>query len=72
MAADGVDVVTFKNLMGHQDIKTTMKYLHAAPHRMEWAVENLHLNGQTQAEVDRSKETEMQGTEQDLVTGAQA
>ena len=72
LAADGVDLVTIKNLMGHQDIKTTMKYLHAAPHRMEWAVENLHLDGQTQAEVDRSQDTEMQRTGQDLVTGAQA
>ena len=41
LAADGVDVVTIKNLMGHTDVKTTMKYLHAAPNRMEWAVERL-------------------------------
>jgi hypothetical protein len=55
--------------MGHQDIKTTMKYLHAAPNRMEWAVENLNLDGQTQADVDRSRDQKMQRTGPDLVTG---
>ena len=38
--------------MGHRDIKTTMIYLHAAPHRMRGAVENLHLDGITQEEVE--------------------
>ena len=45
LAADGVDVVTIQKLMGHRDIKTTMRYLHAAPDRMRWAVENLQLDG---------------------------
>ena len=45
LAADGVDVVTIQKLMGHSDIKTTMRYLHAAPDRMQWAVENLQLDG---------------------------
>jgi integrase len=71
LAADGVDLVTIKNLMGHTDIKTTMKYLHAAPNRMEWAVENLNLDGQTQAEVDRSRDQKKQRTGPDLVTDRQ-
>ena len=41
--------------MGHTDIKTAMRYLHAAPDRMKWAVENLGLDGSTQAEIDREK-----------------
>lgn len=69
LAADGVDLVTILNLMGHRDIKTTMKYLHAAPNRMEWAVKNLNLGGQTQADVDRSRDQERQRTGPDLVTG---
>ena len=48
-----------------------MKYLHAAPDRMEWAVENLNLDGQTQAEVDRLRDQKMQRTGPDLVTGGQ-
>ena len=72
LAADGVDLVTIKNLLGHQDIKTTMKYLHAAPNRMEWAVENLHLVGQTQTEVDQLQNVKIHGTGQDLVTGTQS
>jgi integrase len=71
LAADGVDVVTIKNLMGHTDVKTTMKYLHAAPNRMEWAVENLNLDGQTQAEVDQSSDQKMDRTGPDLVTSGQ-
>ena len=55
LAANGVDVVTIQKLMGHTDIKTAMRYLHAAPDRMKWAVENLGLDGSTQAEIDREK-----------------
>ena len=28
MLAEGLNVVEFSKLMGHQDLKTTMKYLH--------------------------------------------
>ena len=52
LAANGVDVVTIQRLMGHTDIKTTMQYLHAAPDRMQWAAESLHLDGTTQEELD--------------------
>ena len=45
LAANGVDVVTIQKLMGHTDIKTTMRYLHAAPDRMKWAVETSGLDG---------------------------
>ena len=55
LAADGVDVVTIQKLMGHREVTTTMKYLHAAPDRMRWAVENLHLDGSTQAEVEAAE-----------------
>jgi len=55
LAAEGVDVVTIKDLMGHANIKTTMRYLHAAPDRNKRAVENLRLNGTTQAEIDCEK-----------------
>jgi integrase len=55
LAAEGVDVVTIKNLLGHANLKTTMRYLHAAPDRNKWAVENLRLDGTTQAEMDREK-----------------
>lgn len=41
LAANGVDVVTIQKLMGHADVKMTMRYLHAAPDRMKGAVETL-------------------------------
>ena len=55
--------------MGNQDTKTTVKYVHAASNRIEWVVENMHLDGQTQNEADQLQNAEMQGIEQDLVTG---
>ena len=51
LAANGKDIRTIQELMGHVDIKTTMKYLHAAPHRMKWAVQDLRLDGTTEAEM---------------------
>ncbi len=71
MAAEGVDVVTIQKLIGHRDIKTTMKYLHAAPDRMQWAVENLHLDGTTQAEKDAAERPKPHRHGQDLDTEAQ-
>lgn len=41
LAAAGVDLDTIRRLMGHTDIKMTMRYLHAAPNRMQGAVQNL-------------------------------
>ncbi|MSS71468.1 MAG: site-specific integrase [Candidatus Latescibacteria bacterium] len=41
LAAAGVDLDTIRHLMGHTDIKMTMRYLHAAPDRLKGAVENL-------------------------------
>ena len=41
LAANGVDVVAIQRLMGHTDVKMTMRYLHAAPDRMKGAVETL-------------------------------
>ncbi len=31
LAAAGVDLVTFQALMGHRDLSTTCRYLHARP-----------------------------------------
>ena len=64
LAADGVDVVTIQKLMGHRDVKTTMKYLHAAPDRLRWAVENIKLDGTTQEEVDTAERREGIGAKQ--------
>ena len=41
LAGAGVDLDTIRRLMGHTDIKMTMRYLHAAPDRMKGAIENL-------------------------------
>jgi len=41
LVAGGVDLDTVRRLMGHTDIKMTMRYLHAAPDRLKGAVETL-------------------------------
>ena len=37
----GVDIATIKELMGHKDISTTMRYLHPSPQHKKDAVERL-------------------------------
>jgi integrase len=37
LAASGVDLVTIKSAMGHADLKTTERYLHAKPTRADAA-----------------------------------
>ena len=41
LVAEGVDIVTVKELLGHQDIAMTMRYAHAAPERSLDAVRRL-------------------------------
>ncbi|OGG46682.1 MAG: hypothetical protein A3F84_25105 [Candidatus Handelsmanbacteria bacterium RIFCSPLOWO2_12_FULL_64_10] len=41
LVAGGVDLDTVRRLMGHTDIKMTMRYLHAAPDRLAGAVQTL-------------------------------
>ena len=72
LAANGVDVRTIQELMGHKNLQTTMQYLHAAPDRMKWAVEDLGLDGTTQAEVDEEERRKARGSEGDTQAGAEA
>ena len=69
LAANGVDVRTIQELMGHRDVTTTMRYLHAAPERMRGAVENLALDGTTQAEIEAEEDRKARQVGQDLDTG---
>ena len=57
LAANGVDVRTIQELMGHSDMKTTMIYLHAAPNRMSNALECLGLDGSTEEEMEEGQDT---------------
>jgi len=50
LAANGVDIRTIMELMGHANIQTTQQYLHAAPNRMKGAVETLGLDGSVEAD----------------------
>ncbi len=44
-AMSGVDLATLKELMGHSDISTTMRYVHPTPEHKKLAVEKLeHYN----------------------------
>ena len=72
LAANGVDVRTIQELMGHSSIATTMKYLHAAPSRVQKAVENLHLDGTSEEVFERHFQPDSVRNGQDLVTGVAA
>ena len=41
MIMNGVDIVTMKELLGHGDITTTMRYTHLMPNHKMWAVDKL-------------------------------
>lgn len=40
----GVDVYTIKELMGHSDIKMTMRYMHLAPNKFQEAISVIEAN----------------------------
>ncbi len=42
LVMSGVDIVTVKELMGHKDIKMTMRYSHPTPEHKKQAVEKLN------------------------------
>jgi integrase len=65
LASNGVDIRTIQELMGHASITTTQKYLHAAPSRMQGAVDSLRLDGS----LAPPEEGGMHRGGQDLVTG---
>jgi len=41
MIMNGVDLVTVKELFGHRDIMTTMRYAHLIPSHTLWAVNRI-------------------------------
>ena len=41
MIMNGVDIVTVKELLGHREISTTMRYAHLMPNHKMWAVNKL-------------------------------
>ncbi len=43
LVMSGVDIVTVKELMGHKDIKMTMRYSHPTPEHKKQAVERLNF-----------------------------
>jgi integrase len=50
MTRDGVDIVTVKELLGHADIKTTMRYAHSNDDAKRRAVQRLNRPGNYNAE----------------------
>ena len=48
----GVDLRTVANLMGHRDIKMTMRYAHLAPEHLQAAVDILEVR--SESEVSRA------------------
>jgi len=61
LAAAGVDVVTIQRLMGHADVKMTMRYLHAAPDRMRGAVETLAFGRPVAQNLDSRENEQSRG-----------
>jgi len=44
LVMESVDIPTIAELLGHADIKTTMKYAHLAPEHVKKAVERLQFS----------------------------
>jgi site-specific recombinase XerD len=44
LVMEGIDINTVRELLGHSDIKTTMKYTHLAPEHVKRAVERLQFS----------------------------
>jgi hypothetical protein len=60
----GVDIVTVKELMGHSDISTTMRYSHASPESKRRAVEllsNQNTSGRSVADGSDTQLVEKHG-----------
>lgn len=57
MTRDGVDIVTVKELLGHADVKTTMRYAHSNDDAKRRAVQRLG-----QAANDNAKHSDKSGT----------
>jgi site-specific recombinase XerD len=45
LVAQGTDIITVRDLLGHEDINTTQRYAHANPSRSYAAIQNLRLPG---------------------------
>lgn len=55
MVMNGVDIVTVKEILGHKDIRTTLRYCHPTPENKRKAVSVLaSLFGQRDVELDNS------------------
>ena len=52
----GVDLVSVKEILGHRDIETTMRYAHLAPGHLLDAVNRGSLNGTVTEEEEESEE----------------
>jgi len=57
LVAAGVDLVTVKELLGHQDISMTLRYAHASPERSLDAVRRLEYDKNITIEAVRGSET---------------
>jgi len=60
----GVDLFSVKELLGHRDIQTTMRYAHLAPGHLEAAVNKGSLNPTVTATVTEGKKADATETQQ--------
>ena len=60
----GVDLFSVKELLGHRDIQTTMRYAHLAPGHLEAAVNKGSLNPTVTATVTKGKKADATETQQ--------
>jgi hypothetical protein len=59
----GVDLVSVKEILGHRDIQTTLRYAHLAPGHLREAVNRGSLAGTVPKTVTTEKRAVGEGTE---------
>jgi hypothetical protein len=68
LVMQGVDLYSVKDLLGHKDIKTTMRYAHLSPSHQMRAIGQLNLSaGDTNSDTEKANANTAQAVNAELI-----